>query len=89
MADLISAQVGRIELIDKINQFILNPIIKLLFAVAFIIFIWGVVEFIFGQDNEEKVAAGKRHMLWAIIGFFIMLSVFGIINLIIDFLKGL
>ena len=77
------------ELISRANTAIINPIIVLLFAVALIVFLCGIFEFISGHESEEKVSTGKRHMLWGIIGLAVMASAFGILNLIISFLKDI
>jgi len=69
-------------IIRKINAEIINPLIGLLIALAVIMFLWGVVEFIANSDNEEKREDGKKHIIWGIVGIFIMVSVFGIMNLI-------
>lgn len=61
---------------------IINPLITLLFAIAIAAFLWGVVEFIAGADDESKVSQGKQHMLWGIIGIAIMVSAFGIMNVL-------
>ena len=68
--------------IGKINEVIIEPIIGFLIALAVVYFLWGVIEFIAGSDNEEKRDAGKKHMMWGVAGIFIMVSVFGIMNLI-------
>jgi len=34
-------------------------------------------------DNEEIRTSSKSHMLWGIFGMFIMIAVFGIMNLIL------
>lgn len=68
-----------------INNFInaiINPLIYLMMAVAIVVFLWGVVEFISGSDDTTKLSNGRRHMLWGIIGLAIMVSAFGIMNLI-------
>ncbi|HEY4487039.1 MAG TPA: hypothetical protein VJB70_04920 [Candidatus Paceibacterota bacterium] len=72
------------QVVAKINQFIVNPIIGLLFAVALIMFLWGVVEFIFRADSDIARENGKRHMLWGIFGMFIMFAVFAIMRIIVD-----
>lgn len=77
------------ELVARANTEVINPIIILLFVVALVVFLWGVFEFVSGRDNEEKVATGKKHMLWGVIGLAIMASAFGIINLVINFLKDI
>lgn len=60
-----------------------NVAVPLLFAVAFIVFIWGVFTyFIAGGADEEKRETGKSLMLWGIIGFFLMVSVWGLVNIL-------
>lgn len=72
---------------DKLYQNVLsqivNPIIYLLFALAVVYFVWGVMEFIRNADNSEKKADGYKHMIWGIVGIFIMVSAKGLINLIL------
>ncbi len=60
-----------------------NVLVPLVFAVAFIVFIWGVFQyFIAGGADEEKRENGKSLMLWGIIGFFVMVSVWGLVNIL-------
>ncbi len=68
---------------SRIDKVIINPLIVLMFAVAVVVFVWGMIEFLSNRDSEEAQTKGKSHMLWGIVGIFIMLSVFGIINLLI------
>ncbi len=70
------------ELIGKIKTNIINPLITLGFAAALVIFLWGVVEAIRDGGSAEGRKAGWRHMGWGIFGMFIMISAFGIMNLI-------
>ena len=70
------------DLFFKINANIINPIIEFAFLIAFVYFIYGVMEFIRGADNETKRTEGKQHMMWGIIGLVIMFGVFGIINIL-------
>ncbi len=69
-------------LLFKLNAKIINPAIEIAFIVAFVIFIWGVSEYIRGANNEQKRKDGRQHMLWGIVGFVIMFGVYGIITLL-------
>ncbi len=69
-------------LLNKISEFVINPIIYLLFAAAFVVFIWGLAQFAMHLDNEEARSTGVKHMIWGVIGMVIMVSVRGILNLI-------
>jgi len=77
------------SLLAKITVQIINPLIGLSITIALIVFIWGVIEFIAGSDNPEKRDQGKSHMVWGIIGLFIMVSVFGLMGIITNFWEDL
>ena len=77
------------ELLRKIGEQIVNPIITLMIASAVVFFIYGVVEFVGAADNEEKRSKGKQHIIWGIIGIFIMVSVWGIMNVLNNFWTGI
>jgi hypothetical protein len=69
--------------------FINSTLVPLVFALAFLVFIWGVFRyFIQGGSDETARDAGKQLMLWGIIGFVVMISVWGIVNLISNGLFG-
>ena len=70
------------RLIDSIQVLILNPLIGLLFAIALVVFLWGLAQFIINSDNEEVRSAGKRHMIWGIVGMFIMVGAYAIVNIL-------
>ncbi len=73
------------EILSNINQIIINPIIILLFAVAFIYFIYGVFVYIYkSQSDPSKIKEGRSHMGWGLFGMFIMISVFGLFKLLLN-----
>ena len=71
-------------LMNSINRVIINPLIVLLFALAVVYFIYGLAKYLLSPDNEEVRNSSKSHMLWGIIGMFIMVSVFGIMTMILN-----
>ncbi|MDE1925382.1 MAG: hypothetical protein KGH79_04390 [Patescibacteria group bacterium] len=72
------SQVGQF-IIDTIN----NVLVPVIFAVAFIIFLWGAFwTFVVGANDEEVKTKGKNLMLWGLIGFFVMLSIWGLVNVL-------
>ncbi len=67
------------QFIDLINK----TLVPLVFAIAFIVFIWGVFQyFIAGGANEEKRKEGAQFVMWGIIGFAVMLSVWGLVHIL-------
>ncbi|MBA4320716.1 MAG: hypothetical protein C0412_20165 [Flavobacterium sp.] len=71
-------------LLQKILTNIVNPVIYLIMALAVVYFVWGVMIFIQNADKSEKREEGYKHMIWGIVGIFIMVSAKGIINIIIS-----
>ncbi len=67
---------------EKIVDGIINPIILLLFATGTFLFVWGLVVFLWKMDNPEGKQTGVRHMIWGILGVFIMASVLGIVKIL-------
>lgn len=84
MPALALAQFGEInDFLGDISSFINNTLIPLLFAVALLFFLYGVFMFlIYGRDDDEAKQKGRDYMIYAILGFVVMVSVFGIVNLI-------
>jgi len=74
--------------LESIVGFINVYLIPFLFAIAFYVFIWGIFNyFIAGGANEEQRDKGKQLVMWGIIGFVIMVSVWGLINLVTNTLN--
>lgn len=69
--------------IRKINKAIINPLIILMFAIAAIYFIYGLFEFIKDADSSDAREKGKQHIIWGLIGMFIMVAVYFIMELIL------
>ncbi len=67
---------------SKIISVIIYPIVLLVFGLAILLFIWGAAGLIMYKDNPEKRAESQSHILWGVVGLFIMTGVYGIIRLI-------
>jgi len=56
-----------------------------IFALAFLVFIWGVLKFFFlNGENEESRAQGREFMIWGILGMVLLFGVWGVVNLLIS-----
>ncbi len=67
--------------LGKVVTQIINPLILLMSAVAFVVFAWGIFEFIKGAGDEKKRSEGKQAIFWGIIGLVIIFGAYGIINI--------
>ncbi len=70
------------DILNAINRQILNPIIFLLFFLASIYFVWGLIKFLANSDSDEARTEGKSHMVWGIVGMIIMVSAYAILALV-------
>ena len=66
--------------LGKVVTQVVNPIILLLAATAFIAFLWGVFEFIAHGGDEAKRTEGRHAIFWGLIGLTIIFGAYGIIN---------
>lgn len=71
---------GVSSLIGRINENVINPLITVLFAVAFVQFVLGLFKFFSSKENADDLETAKRHMGWGVVGMAIMVSVFGIMS---------
>jgi hypothetical protein len=71
-------------LVSNLDNVIINPLLMLLFAAGLLVFFWGVIQFLLalnvnGSSSKED---GKRHILWGLIGMFIIVSAYAILGFI-------
>jgi hypothetical protein len=57
-------------------------VVPFLFALATVGFIWGVIQMFMNPDSEEKRKTGKQFMVWGLVGLFVMLSVWALVNVL-------
>ncbi len=69
--------------VDNIVSFMNGTLVPAIFALAFLVFLWGMFKtFILGGSDEGKQEEGKQLMMYSIAGFVIMVSLWGIVNLV-------
>lgn len=74
---------GVATFLRNIVSFMNGVLVPAIFALAFLMFIWGMFKFfILGGHDTEKQEEGKSLMLYAIMGFVVMISLWGIVNLV-------
>jgi hypothetical protein len=64
-------------------SFVNSALVPALLAVAFITFLWGVFKyFIRDAADEKSLAEGRQFVLWGLIGFAVILSVWGLVAIV-------
>ena len=62
--------------------FLNKAIIPILSLLAWVVFIFGVVTFIRSAGDEKSKEEGKKFILWGIVALFVLVSIWGIINIL-------
>ena len=68
------------SILEKVIEEIFSPLYQLAVGLALVYFFYGVFKFIVDMNDPEKKNHGKDHLLYGVIGLFIILSVGGIIK---------
>jgi len=61
----------------------LNQIIPLLVGVGLVVFIWGIIQYITAAGETEKRREGIQFMVWGLIGLFVIVSVWALVNVLV------
>ena len=70
-------------LLANIIIFTNNVLIPFIIGIGFLVFVWGMFQyFIAGGANDEAKEKGKSLMIWATVGFLMIIIFWGIINLL-------
>jgi hypothetical protein len=67
------------SILSLVNTVVAPAIVTL----SFLVFIWGVVNYLFlNGGNEDKRVEGRQFMIWGILGMVLLFGVWGVVNLI-------
>lgn len=67
----------------RIVPFFDHFVIPLLYAVMFLLFMFGMVRYFFtgGEENREK---GKQFVLWSLVGMVAVFGIWAVVNLLLS-----
>ena len=73
------------DLLVNILAFANDVLIPFIIGIGFLFFVWGVFKyFIFGGANDEAKEQGKSLIIWATIGFVLIIIFWGVVNLLTE-----
>jgi hypothetical protein len=65
------------------TQQLINSIVPLLLALGVVYFVWGVVQYMIA-DGEEAKKKGKDVIIYGIIGFAVIIGLWGLVNIVVN-----
>ncbi|HEX8947249.1 MAG TPA: hypothetical protein VF829_03495 [Candidatus Paceibacterota bacterium] len=76
--DLTGIDSYKTKFLSAVNTIVL----PILLSIAFIVFVRGVYTYFFSESDSAKRSEGAKFVLYAVIGFVLLFSVWGLVNLV-------
>ena len=76
------------QLVGCVVSTILNPLVVLLIGVAVLVLVWGIVKYIGSGADATKRKEGGALVAYGIFGIFVMVSIWGFVNLLTNTFFG-
>ena len=73
------------DILNTITTQLIAPVKSLLWILATLVFLYGVIEFIAGASSEDARTKGKKHMIWGIVGLVIIMGAMTMITILQNF----
>jgi uncharacterized membrane protein len=70
-----------VPFLNRVNAVIINPLLTVLFALLMVYFIISIIKVIKADAKDKEKAS--NNMLSTIVGIFIIMSVYGLINFVL------
>lgn len=64
-----------------LNEVIIYPLILLLVAVSFLVFVYGCFEYVLNSDDSTARDTGRRHIIWGVAGFLVIVGAYSILSI--------
>ena len=77
------------QILSNVVTELFSPLYQAAVGVAILYFLYGVAKYVLDLNNPEKQTFGKSHLLWGMVGLFIILSVGGILSALNESLGGM
>lgn len=68
---------------------IFAPLYQLIAALAVVYFLYGVMRFIIDMNDPEKKNFGKSHLLWGLVGVFIVFTAGAVLPIFTNIFGGM
>lgn len=79
-------QTGGIRNLVREAGGLIQGLIPIVIGLAVLVFLWGVLKYVIASDDAGK-EQGRSFMLWGIIALFVMVSVWGLVNILRETLQ--
>ena len=74
---------GLFGVLSRAHQLV-NQLLPFVITLTLLVFLWGIFKFVMSGGNEEARKQAKGFIIWGLIALAIMVSVWGLVNLLIQ-----
>jgi small-conductance mechanosensitive channel len=64
---------------------IIRSLVALIVGLALIVFLWGIVKYIWKGEDENARKEAKQFMFWGVVGLTVMVSVWALVSMVANF----
>ena len=62
---------------------VINALVPIIIGIAVLVFIWGILQYVIAKEDDQRKEA-RQVILYGVIILFVMVSVWGLVNLLGD-----
>lgn len=82
-ATLLSGSINNLkDIIDFATCLITKSVVPLLFTIAIVVFVYGVIQYFLNPNNIGERIKARQYIIFALLGMFVIFSVGGIIEIL-------
>lgn len=70
------------DLMNYITCLISGSVIPLIFSLAVVLFVYGVVQYVINNEDEIKKERGRSFMIWGVIALTVMITIWGLVSIV-------
>ncbi len=63
----------------------INNFIAFILVLTVLVFLWGIFKLVFSNKDSKEREQAKGYIVWGIVALFVMISIWGLVNLLISF----
>lgn len=67
-----------VDIVSDVSSYFITFIVGL----TVVVFIWGIVKYIYKADSQAEREKGKNLMIWGLVGIFILFALWGILEVL-------
>ena len=79
---IVHAQASSLNDLFEVFHGIITTLLPMLLGLAVLLFLWGVAKYILHGDNEDARKEGRMFIVNGIIAIFVIVSVWGLVNML-------